>query len=175
MDFKGGASFWNDVLFSIKNNRFKGSTLIILSSILIPLVEENGVIIPKMVQYLIFKLSSIVNVGIMCINSHKKTTRHARFWQTLINVALPEAKWIVGGNFNNVESIKNHSQGYFGSTMGGREFNEWNAFMANLGLMNVWNLNGLRRIKHKNFTWCRRVPFPIWSCLNRFRVDVNVQ
>jgi hypothetical protein len=65
MDFKGGASFWNDVLLSIKKKRFKGSTSIILSCRLIPLVEEHGVIIPRKVQYLIFKLSSIVKVGIM--------------------------------------------------------------------------------------------------------------
>jgi hypothetical protein len=30
--------------------------------------------------------------------------------------------------------------------MGGREFNAWNAFMASLGLMDVWNLNKFRRI-----------------------------
>jgi hypothetical protein len=58
----------------------------------------------------------------------------------------------VGGNFNNVESIEDRSQGYFGSTMGGREFNAWNAFMASLRLMDVWNLNELRKIGHKNFT-----------------------
>jgi len=74
-----------------------------------------------------------------------------------------------------VESIEDCSQGYFGNTMGGREFNAWNAFMASLGLMDVWNINELRRIRHKIFTWCRRVPFPIWSCLDRFYVDANVQ
>jgi hypothetical protein len=60
MNFKGGASFWNDVLFSTKNNRFKGCTTIILSSKLTPLVEKHGAIIPIRLQYLTFKLSSTI-------------------------------------------------------------------------------------------------------------------
>ncbi len=49
MDFKGGVNFCNDVLFSLKNNKFKGTTIIILSSRLAPLVEDYGVINPKKV------------------------------------------------------------------------------------------------------------------------------
>ncbi len=49
MDFKGGVSFWNDVLFSVNNNRFKGTTTIILSFKLAPLVEDYGIINPKKV------------------------------------------------------------------------------------------------------------------------------
>jgi hypothetical protein len=62
MDFKGGASFWNDVMFSTKSNRFKGCT-IILSFRLTPLVEKHGVIIPRRLQYLTFKLSSVIKWG----------------------------------------------------------------------------------------------------------------
>jgi len=63
MDFKGGASFSNDALFSTKNNRFKGHITIILSSKLTPLVEKHGIIIPRRFQYLAFKLSSIIRWG----------------------------------------------------------------------------------------------------------------
>jgi len=49
MDFKGNVSFWNDVLFSVNNNRFKGTTTIILSFKLAPLVEDYGIINPKKV------------------------------------------------------------------------------------------------------------------------------
>jgi hypothetical protein len=63
MDFKGGASFWNDVMFSTKSNRFKGHTTIILSSKLTPLMEKHGIIIPRRFQYLAFKLSSIIRWG----------------------------------------------------------------------------------------------------------------
>jgi hypothetical protein len=83
----------------------------------------------------------------MCIYAQKYIIRRARLWQTLTYVTLLEAKWILGGDFNNVESIENHNQGYFGNTMGGREFNAWNAFMASLRLMDVWNLDEFRRIR----------------------------
>jgi hypothetical protein len=36
-----------------------------------------------------------------------------------------------------VESIEDYSQGYFGSTMGRRKFNAWNAFIASLKLMDA--------------------------------------
>jgi hypothetical protein len=60
-----------------------------------------------------------------------------RLLQTLIDVALPKTKWIIIGDFNNMESIKDCNQGYFGSLMGGKEFNAWNAFMASLGLLDA--------------------------------------
>jgi hypothetical protein len=49
LDFKGGVSIWNDVLFLVKNNRFKITTTIIISSILAPLVEDYGAINSKRV------------------------------------------------------------------------------------------------------------------------------
>jgi hypothetical protein len=45
--------------------------------------------------------------------------------------------------------------------MGGRDFNAWNTFMASLRLMDAWNLDEFRKIRHKNFTWCKRSPSPI--------------
>jgi len=45
----------------------------------------------------------------------------------------------------------------------------------NLGLMDAWNLEEFNKIRNKNFTWCRRSPTPIWSCLDRFYVDVSIQ
>jgi hypothetical protein len=70
---------------------------------------------------------------------------------------------------------RDRRQGYFGSTMGGRECNKWNAFLMNLGLMEAWNLEEFRKMGNKNFTWCRRSPTPIWSYLDRFYVDVSIQ
>jgi hypothetical protein len=54
----------------------------------------------------------------MCIYAQNYTIGCARLWQTLTYVALPKAKWIVRGDFNNVESIEDRIQGYFGNTMG---------------------------------------------------------
>jgi hypothetical protein len=72
-----------------------------------------------------------------------------------------------------VESINNRNQGYFGSLIGGMELNVWNAFMISLELLDAWNLDEFKRIENKNFTWCRKVPSPIWSRLDRFYVDLG--
>jgi hypothetical protein len=81
----------------------------------------------------------------------------------------------VGGNYNNVESIKDRSQGYFGNTTGGKECNKWNAFLVNLGMMDAWNLKKSKRIGNKKFTWYKKSPTPIWSHLDKFYVDVYIQ
>jgi hypothetical protein len=84
MDFKEGASFWNDVMFSTKNNRFKGRTTIILSSKLTPLMEKHEIIIPR--RFLNFQIILYYNVGIMCIYEQNNTIRCARLWKTLTYV-----------------------------------------------------------------------------------------
>jgi hypothetical protein len=89
----------------------------------------------------------------MCIYEQNNTIRCARLWKTLAYVPLPKVKWIVEGDFNNVESIEDRNQGYFGNTMEGREFNAQIAFMASLGLMDVWNLDEFKRIRHKVNAW----------------------
>jgi hypothetical protein len=45
LNFKGGTNFWNDALYSVKFNRFKGGIVIILLAKLVPLIEEHGVLI----------------------------------------------------------------------------------------------------------------------------------
>jgi hypothetical protein len=65
----------------------------------------------------------------------------------------------MGGDSNNVELVlEDQSQGYFGNTMGRREWNKWNEFLMNLGLMDAWNLEEFKRIGNKNFTWYMRFP-----------------
>jgi hypothetical protein len=48
--------------------------------------------------------------------------------------------------------MEDHSEGYFGSTIGGRKFNGWNFFFMSLGLRDAWNLEDFKRIGNKNFT-----------------------
>jgi hypothetical protein len=134
LDFKGGVSFFNDVLYLIDSNRFKVSTIIIVFVRITPLVEQHGIFIPSQVQFVTFKLSPLVKIGIICIYAQNQSSRHVSLWQPFAHVELPEAKWLVGGDFNNVELMEDRSQGYFGSTMGRREFNTWNPFLMSLGL-----------------------------------------
>jgi hypothetical protein len=82
---------------------------------------------------------------------------------------------MVGGDYNNVELVEDHNQGYFGSTMGGREVNVWNSFLMSLGLQDAWNLEDFRRIRNENFTWSKKSLSPIWSHLDRFYVDAHIQ
>jgi hypothetical protein len=66
LDFRG-ASFWNDALYLVDNNRFRESTRIIVFAKITSLVEQHGVFILNQVQFVTFKLSPLVKIEIICI------------------------------------------------------------------------------------------------------------
>jgi hypothetical protein len=106
-----------------------------------------------MVSIPTFQIILYYKGGIMCIYAQNYTIGCAKLWQTLTYVALPKAKWIVGGDFNNEEPIEDRNQGNFGNAVGRREFNAWNAFVASLRLMDIWNLDEFRKIRHRVNAW----------------------
>ncbi len=70
------------VLFSINSNRFKGTTTIILSSKLAPLVEDYGVINPRKGLILDFQIIIYYKGG---GNVYLCTKLHNRVNKTLLN------------------------------------------------------------------------------------------
>jgi hypothetical protein len=85
MDFKGGVNFWNDALYLVEFNLFKGSIVIIVLAKLAPLVEEHGVFILGQVQYVIVRLSTTMKLRIMNVYAPNFTMRKTRLWQTPTN------------------------------------------------------------------------------------------
>jgi hypothetical protein len=85
MDFKGGINFWNDALYLIEFNRFKGGIVIIVLTKLAPLIEEHGVLILGRVQYVIVRLSTTMKIRIMNVYAPNFTTGKVRLWQTFAN------------------------------------------------------------------------------------------
>jgi len=71
LDFKGGINFWSDALYLANNNRFEVGTKIIVFVKIAPLVEQHGVLILSQVQFVTFRLSPLVKIGIICIYVHK--------------------------------------------------------------------------------------------------------
>jgi hypothetical protein len=87
MDFKRGANFWNDALYLVEFNRFKGGIVIIVLVKLAPLIEEHGVLILGRVQYVIVRLSTTMKIRIMNVYAPNFTMGKARLWQTLANLS----------------------------------------------------------------------------------------
>jgi hypothetical protein len=67
LDFRRGINFWNDVIYLVDSNRFKAGIRIIVFAKITPLVEQHGVLITNQVQFVTFKLSPSVKIGIICI------------------------------------------------------------------------------------------------------------
>jgi hypothetical protein len=71
LDFRGGINFWSDALYLLDNNRFEAGTRIIVLVRIAPLVKQHGILISNRVQFVTFKLSPLVKIGIICIYVHK--------------------------------------------------------------------------------------------------------
>jgi len=71
LDFRRGINFWSDALYLLDNNRFKACTKIIVFVRIAPLVKQHEILIPNQVQFVTFKLSPLVKIGIICIYVHK--------------------------------------------------------------------------------------------------------
>ncbi len=80
MDFKGRAKFWNDALYSIKFNQFKGGIVIVVLAKLTLLIEEHGVLILGWAQYVVVRLSTIMKIRIMNVYAPNFTMGKAKLW-----------------------------------------------------------------------------------------------
>lgn len=66
LQFKGGTSFWNNVVFSPDGGRFSGGTGISLSKALADKVTDAGVLEEARAQFLILKINGL-SIGILNI------------------------------------------------------------------------------------------------------------
>jgi hypothetical protein len=74
-------------------------------------------------------------------------------WNHLAQVSLPEAEWILAGDFNNIESLQDKQGGTNKTSMGNREIEAWNRLLVRFGARDSHNIHAFRRKSLKAFTW----------------------
>ena len=121
LELKGGSSLWNEATFSAQSVRFKGGTGVILSERLASAVTHHGVLFPGRAQYATFQISSQLHIGIINVYGFSDTGPRAVLWNHLAHVELPEAKWILVGDFNNIEQTRDKQGGSSKTSIGRRE------------------------------------------------------
>lgn len=105
IEFKGGSSLWNESAFSAQTGKFKGGTGIILAASVASIVTHHGILYPGRAQFVILNISPSLQLGIMNVYDFSHTGARAMMWQHLAQVPLPEATWVLAGDFNNIESV----------------------------------------------------------------------
>ena len=153
IEFKGGSSFWNEGAFSASTSRFKGGTAIILASSMASKVTHHGILYPGRAQYVVLNINARLQLGILNVYGFSHTGSRAMMWQHLAHVNLPEATWVLAGDFNNIESIVDKQGGSTKTSISTRELEAWNNLLIRLGVRDAHNLGNFTRKSNKRFTW----------------------
>lgn len=153
IEFRGGTSLWNEGSFSAQSGRIKGGTGIVLSERMSAAVTHHGILFPGRAQYVVVKLSPLLHVGIINIYAFSHTGPRAMLWQHLANAALPEAQWLLAGDFNNIEHPRDKQGGSTKTNINTRELEAWTQLLTRLEVRDAFNLGAFIRRSDKAFTW----------------------
>jgi exonuclease III len=153
LEFKGGASLWNESTFSAQSGRFQGGTGIILTERLAQVVTNHGVLYPGRAQYVTLNLSARLHLGIINVYGFSNTGARAMLWNHIAQVDLPDAIWIVAGDFNNIEQAQDKQGGSNTTSISTRELEAWNKLLVRLGTRDSFHLGAFIKQSEKAFTW----------------------
>lgn len=153
VEAKGGASLWNEAAFSAQSGRFKGGTGIVLSAKMKELVTHHGILYPGRAQYIVLNISPALQLGIINIYGFSNTGARAMMWTHLAQVQLPDAQWVLAGDFNNIESITDKQGGSPNTSIGNRELEAWNKMLIRFGVRDSFHEGNYHRKTDKAFTW----------------------
>lgn len=116
-------------------------------------VTHHGILYPGRVQYVVLNLSPHLQLGIINVYGYNHTGARAMLWAHLAQTQLPEAQWILAGDFNNIESINNKQGGSTKTSINNRELDAWNKLLIKLGVRDAFHLGTFQRKNSKAFTW----------------------
>lgn len=111
LGFKNGTSLWSEAKYSTAKDSFKGGVGILLSSRAASLVCEHGIIEPGRAQFVTIQWTSAIKIGIINIYAYNFTGSRARQWNKIRHFGLPNAHWIMAGDFNMVEQLSDKQGG----------------------------------------------------------------
>lgn len=151
IEFKGGSSLWNEATFSARTARFTGGTCIIVSERVSTMVIQHGVLYPGRAQYVFLQLSTHLIIGILNVYGFSLTGPRAMLWNHLAHVELPEANWILAGDFNNIEQASDKQGGSSKTNINNRELESWNRLLMRLQVADAFHLRTFHKRSDKAF------------------------
>lgn len=153
VETRGGTSLWNEASFPARTTKYTGGTCIVISERLALAVTHHGVLFLGRAQFVVINLSSRLQLGIINVYDFSDTGPRAMLWNHLAQTPLPEAKWVLAGDFNNIESLQDKQGGTNKTSIGTREMEAWNRLLVRLGVRDAFHIGAFRRKSDKAFTW----------------------
>ena len=177
IEFRKGISFWNEASFSARTTKFKGGTGILISERLADSITSHGVLYPGRAQYITIQLSPALLIGIINVYGYSEPGPRAMLWNHLAQTELPEANWIIAGDFNNIEQTSDKQGGDPTTTISRRELESWNRLLLRLGCRDAHHVGSFVRKSDKAFTWSnsRTDDKMIQSRIDRFYIPICLE
>jgi hypothetical protein len=85
--------------------------------------------------------------------------------------------WIMGGDFNFIESLDDKQGGRATTSRGARELDAWGNLIINLRLQDTFHMDEFRHINDRKFTWENRRPPPngVATRIDRFYIGLHLR
>lgn len=177
IEFRKGTSFWNEGSFSARTTKYKGGTGIIISERLTDCITNHGVLYPGRAQYITIQLSPTLLIGIINAYGFSEPGPRAMLWNHLANTELPDAHWILAGDFNNIEQASDKQGGSANTTISRRELEAWNRLLLRLGCRDAFHIGTYVRRSDKAFTWsnAHNDASMIQSRIDRIYIPIRIE
>ena len=89
----------------------------------------------------------------MCIYGHNQTLQRGRLWDTITSTPLPDAIWILCGDFNVVDRLEDRVGGLPSTGMRAAEMLSWNNMLLHFRVSDSFLLPEFRNVTRKLFSW----------------------
>ena len=116
-------------------------------------VTHHGILYPGRAQYIVININPQLQLGILNVYGLSHTGPRAMMWSHLAQVPLPEAKWVLAGDFNNIECGADKQGGSHKTSISQRELEAWNILLMRLGVRDAHHVGSYHRTNSKAFTW----------------------
>lgn len=172
-NFLRGSHFWNETVYSASADSFKGGTTILLSSRVSDRIIDHGIITPGRAQFILLQWTKDTRIGIINVYGFNDTSSRARLWNQIRNFLLPEAQWIIAGDFNMIEQIEDKQGRNLTTGRGRREIESWHNLVISLGLHDSFLADEFCKATPKKYSWDNRRSTPDMVCTRIDKIYVS--
>ncbi|KAG0590450.1 hypothetical protein KC19_1G100600 [Ceratodon purpureus] len=123
LDFLKGPTFWNEAIYNVVKDTYKGGTAILLSSKFNSQIVTSGIIVP------------------------------GHLWATITSTPVPDATWILCGDFNVVDRLEDRIGGLPSTGMRAAEMLSWNNMLLHFRVSDSFLLPEFRNVTNKIYSW----------------------
>lgn len=152
LPFPKGMALWNNTRFIIWTNRLAACTTIIFS----PALSPPGIIFYGYTKWVKLRLALNFLLGIINLYGYNLFNNIAILWDNMALFPLPEAHWILGGDFNKIDSLDDKISGTLTIGISRTKHDSLYMLLVVLSLQDIFRVDEFITIGNKSYSWNNR-------------------